>query len=382
MRALDQEELGQRKRKVLQYVIHEFVRTGKPVGSQSVASTSRLGLSPATIRHVLSELEKEDMIIQPHTSAGRVPTDKGYRLYVDSLVELQRLAIQEQTRIQNEYEARVREVEDFMNHTSRMLSTLSHYSGFVMTPKWDRNIFSCLELVPISSHRILCAMVSESGLAKHFVIASNIEISRDKLRVIARLINEHCRGCSLQEVKNRILEKLEDVQQEYRDTLSVAKEIAEEIKKFSENELYLDGTSNILALPDFSSASELQNLLKIIEEKQILANLLEGELAEEEGKKDRNQSREKESKEIRKGGIESPMARARTKVHVRIGSENKNKILQNISLVSSTYQLSDKTVGVLGILGPKRMEYPKMIALVDYVSQMVNRFLNETEKND
>ncbi|MBI4218466.1 MAG: hypothetical protein HY610_05060, partial [Elusimicrobia bacterium] len=146
MRALDQEELGQRKRKVLQYVIHEFVRTGKPVGSQSVASTSRLGLSPATIRHVLSELEKEDMIIQPHTSAGRVPTDKGYRLYVDSLVELQRLAIQEQTRIQNEYEARVREVEDFMNHTSRMLSTLSHYSGFVMTPKWDRNIFSCLEL--------------------------------------------------------------------------------------------------------------------------------------------------------------------------------------------------------------------------------------------
>lgn len=369
MRALNREELEERKRKVLQFVIHEYIRTSTPVGSNSIATISSLGLSPATIRNVLSELEKEELISHPHTSAGRIPTDKGYRHYVDSLVDLQRLAIQEETRIHSEYEARIREIEDLLLQTSKVLSNLSHYSGFVVAPKWERHIFSHMELVPVSDHRLLCAMISESGLAKHFIINTHTDLPRESLRKIVRMINQSFHGFTLQEVKLQIVERLEHLQEETKDILILAKEIGQEIKRFSsnENELYFDGASNILSLPDFTNPNEFQNLFKIVEEKQILSDLVESDLAEGRSR------RPKINKNL--------PSKSRSRVKVRIGSENTNSALQNLSVISTTYQLSDKTVGVLGILGPKRMEYSKMISLVDYVSQTVNKFIQEFEKD-
>ena len=194
MRALNDEELEQRKKKVLQFVIHEYIKTGKPVGSSAIASASRLGLSPATIRHVLSDLERQGMILQPHTSAGRTPTDKGYRGYVDSLIELQRLAIQEQSRIHQEYEIRMREIEDVLSQTSRMLSSLSHFTGFVMAPKLERNIFSHLELFHLDNRKVLVAMITESGMTKHFIVPTGVELPREALRQVARMINQSFQG--------------------------------------------------------------------------------------------------------------------------------------------------------------------------------------------
>lgn len=382
MRALNQEEIEERNKKVLQYVIHEHIRTGKPVGSHIISNTSRLGLSPASIRHTLFELEKSGMITQPHTSAGRIPTDKGYRLYVDSLVELQRLALQEQLRIQTEYETRVKEIEDFMGQTSRMLSTLSHYTGFVLAPKWEKNIFSCLELVPMTRKKILCAMITESGLAKHFTISTQMEIPREQLRKVARIINQNFQGSTLEDVKLKLMERLESLQEEYREILTLAKEIGEEIKKFSTSEIYSEGSGNILSLPDFSGSEDLQNLFKVIEEKQILTNILEHELLEDQkfytSKENEKNKNLKDRARTQSGQFSSKKAGG---VHVRIGSENPNKALQNLSVISSTYQLADKTVGVLGILGPKRMEYPKMISLVDYISQMVNKMLKKLDES-
>lgn len=380
MRALNSNELDQRKRKVLQYVIHEYIRTGKPVGSQTIAVSSRLGLSSATIRNVLMELEKDEMITHPHTSAGRIPTDKGYRMYVDSIVELQRLAVQEQTRIHQEYESRMREIEDLMSQTSKMLSSLSHYTGFVMTPKLEKNIFSNIELIPVSPHRILVAMITTSGLAKHFIMNIGMEISKERLKAISRIINESFQGSTLQEVKLNLMGKLQDLQEEYRDMMSLAREIGEEIRKVSVSEIYMDGTSNILSLPDFSNTDDLQNLFKIMEEKQILTHLLEDDCHLIDGESQKSpKGREcfASSKKDKKIKENNSGLNIKQRVHVRIGSENADKALRNLSVVSSTYQLSDRTVGVLGILGPKRMEYPKMIALVDYVSQMVNRLLME-----
>ena len=370
MRALNPDEQEQRKKKVLQYVIHEYIRTGKPVGSQAIAIASRLGLSPASIRNTLAALEREEWITHPHTSAGRVPTDKGYRVYVDSLVEMQRLAVQEQVRIRSEYETRAREIEDLMAQTSRMLSSLSHYTGFVMTPKLDQNVFSHMELVPVGPRRILVAMITQSGLSKHFILATQMDIPRERLRAIGRIINENFHGRTLQEVKAGIQESLEAAQQEYRDILSLARGIGEEIKKIStSSEIYMDGASNILALPDIQNAGELHDLFKIIEEKKILANILEKEIPHP-GRTDKAAKPAK------------PAAQGLNlhKVQVRIGSENTVRALQNLSVISSTYRLDENTVGVLGILGPKRMEYSKMIALVDYASQLVNRLLQEFDK--
>lgn len=367
MRALNPNEQEDRKRKILQYVIAEYVRTGKPVGSGIIATESRLGLSPATIRNILAELESEGMIMQPHTSAGRVPTDKGYRFYVDAICDLQRLAIQEQQRIQHEYESRMRQVEDLMSQTSKMLSALSNYTGFVVTPKLEKNIFSHIELVSLSSRRILVAMITQSGLTKNMVIETTLEIPRDQLRAIGRIINENFHGQTLEVVKEQLIVRLEKVQSEYRDILFLAKEIGLEIQRMASNEVFLDGTSKILALPDFTKTQDLANLFKMIEEKEILAQVLEQEL---------NAS----PKAFKKGEIivqaQAPFS-ASQKVQVRIGTENQDKALQNLSVVASTYQFSDRTVGMLGILGPKRMEYSRMIALVDYVSQVVNRVLGE-----
>lgn len=384
MRALNQDEQDQRKRKVLHSVIHEYVRTGKPVGSHTVVDTGRLDLSSATIRNILSDLEQEELIMHPHTSAGRVPTDKGYRSYVDSLIELQRLAIREQTRIQREYETRIKEIEGLMSQTSKMLSSISHYTGFVMTPKLEKNIFSHMELVPISGHRILVAMITQSGLTRHFIVNTQMVLPRERLRSISRIINQSFQGQTLKEVQLRMMERLDTVMQEYRDMITLAKEIGLEIKKFSTSAIYLDGTSNILSLPDFTKADDQQDIFKIIEEKQILMNLLEKDLLQEsdESFSDRPHPNERKDSRRKKGKFDQQTAKSphSSHVHIRIGSENTIKAMQNLSLVSSTYQLADKTVGVLGILGPKRMEYPKMIALVDYISHMMNRVLKEFEK--
>ncbi len=377
MRALNEEEQDQRKRKVLQYVIHEYIRTSKPVGSQSIATASRLGLSSATIRNVLSELEKEDMITHPHTSAGRVPTDKGYRYYVDSIIELQRLAGQEKSRIHHEYELRIREIEELMTRTSRMLSTMSRFTGFVTSPKLEQNVFSCLELIPIPDRRILVAMVTTSGMAKHFVIPVAADIPREKLLSISRVINDNFQGCTLQEVKLQMVEKLEQVQDGNRDIFGLAKEIGEEIKKIPTSEIYLDGASNILSLPDFTRTEEIHDLFKMMEQKHILTNLLEQELSDPaSGTLEGLDAGGKKSKRDSKGSPKS----GKSRIQVRIGSENPIKALQNLSVVSSTYQLGENSVGVLGILGPKRMEYAKMIALVDYVSQMVNQLMKGFDK--
>lgn len=363
MRALNHDELDQRKRKVLQTVIHEFVRTGKPVGSTAIAASGRLGLSSATVRNILSELEKEDLITHPHTSAGRVPTDKGYRTYVDSLIELQRLAIQEETKIRREYETRGKEIEDLMSQTSKMLSSLSHYTGFVMTPKLGKNKFARMELVQLSDRRILVAMVTESGLTRHFIIRPDSEIPREHLRGIARIMNQSFQGCTLQEVQLKMMDRLEQAREQFRNIMELAQEIGQEIGKLSANELYVEGTSNILSLPDFSKTEEIQDFFKLMEEKEMLTRVFEKELLGHSGE----------------SFAEGAHLKGRRGVNVRIGSENPIKALKNLSLVSSTYQLPDRTVGVLGILGPKRMEYPKMMALVNYVSQAVDKFLKEFE---
>lgn len=364
MRALNHDELDQRKRKVLQTVIHEYVKTGKPVASNIIASTGHLGLSSATIRNILSELEKDDLITHPHTSAGRMPTDKGYRAYVDSLIELQRLAIQEEQKIKKEYETRTREFEDLMSQTSKMLSSISHFTGFVMTPKLEKNKFAHMELVPFSDRRILVAVITESGLTKNFIIHTRTEIPREQLRGIARIMNQSFQGATLQEVQLHMEERLEEAHEQFRTVMDLAQEIGDEIKNLSATSLYVEGTSNILALPDFTKTEEIQDFFKLIEEKEMLTNFLEKELIQHVDESFPSDPHLKPKKTKRP-------------VNVHIGSENPVKAMQNLSLVSSTYQLPDRSVGVLGILGPKRMEYPKMIALVNYISQTMSKFLRE-----
>jgi heat-inducible transcriptional repressor len=346
MRVLDPKTAEDRKRRLLQAVIYQFMRTGKPVGSQVIVDKYNFGLSSATVRHMLLDLEKEGFLIQPHTSAGRVPSDKGYRLYVDSLLEVQSLAAGEEEKIRKEYSARTKELEDLMVSTSRMLSTLSSYTGMVLSPRLDKSLLHRLQLIPLSANQILVVVVSQTGLIRHRVVQLSRPLVAAWLPGISDMLNERLKGLPLSEVRTQILHHIEAVQQEQVEAFTMAQELVREAfdLKSNEGELYIEGREKIFSFSDMGDFDEMSGLMKVVEHKNLLTSVLE--------------------KAMKKEGLS-----------VKIGAENTRPELRNVSLVSNTYKLGDHTIGVLGILGPRRMEYGRMIALVEGMTKIVNQML-------
>lgn len=348
MRVLDPKTSKDRKRKLLQAVIYQYMRTGKPVGSQVIVDKYNFGLSSATVRNMLLDLEKEGFLIQPHTSAGRVPSDKGYRIYVDSLMEVQSLAAAEEEQIRKQYSVRSKELEDLMVSTSRMLSTLSSYTGMVLSPRLDNSLLHRLQLIPLSASQILVVVVSQNGQIRHRVVQLGQPIAPARLGLISDMLNERLKGLPISEVRTQVLHHIEAVQQEQMEAFSMAQELVREAfdLKSSEGELYVEGRENIFSFPDLADFAELSGLLKVVEQKNLLTSVLE--------------------KAMKKEGLS-----------VKIGAENTRPELRSVSLVSNTYKMGDQTIGVLGILGPRRMEYGRMIALVEGVTRMVNQVLSK-----
>jgi heat-inducible transcriptional repressor len=352
MRTLSPEEQGDRKVKLLQAVIHQYIKTGKPVGSAFLADQRHVALSPATIRHVMAELEEEGFLTHPHTSAGRVPTDKAYRFYVDSLADLQRLALIEEDRIRREYEDRIRQIEELMLTTSRTLSALSHFSGFVTPPRLEEARLRHVELVPLEGDRALVVLVSDTGMVKNRVVGFRRPIAADQLRSLARLLNEEFRGKTFSEVRDRILDRLDDLGQRQADLMDLARNFGREAFDLGGEEIYLEGAGNILALPDFRDFDQVRSLAQLLDEKSRIGEIITNGLSK--------------GGDWGEGGL-----------RVKIGSENKFPELRDLSLISATYTIQGRTVGVLGIIGPKRMEYPRMMSLVSYVAKSVSRFLDK-----
>lgn len=346
MRVLDPKTAQDRKRKLLQAVIYQFMRTGKPVGSQVIVDKFNFGLSSATVRAMLLDLEKEGFLIQPHTSAGRVPADKGYRFYVDSLLEVQSMAAVEEERIRKEYTVRSKELEDLMVSTSRMLSNLSSYTGMVLSPRLDKSLLHRLQLIPLSANQILVVVVSQSGFIRHRVVQVSRPIGAARLALVSEMLNERLKGLPLSEVRTQILHHIEAAQQEQTEAFEMAQELVREAfdLRSTEGELYVDGREKIFSFPDLADFAELTGLLKVVEQKNLLTSVLE--------------------KAMKKEGLS-----------VKIGAENTRPELRSVSLVSNTYKLGDHTIGVLGILGPRRMEYGRMISLVEGFSKIVNQVL-------
>src|SRR5882724_7658085 len=228
MRTLDPKTAEDRKRRLLQAVIYHFMKTGKPVGSHVIVDKYNFGMSSATVRNMLMDLEKEGYLSQPHTSAGRVPSDKGYRFYVDSLLEVQSLAAAEEERIRKDHAARAKELEELMVSTSRMLSSMSNYTGMVLSPRLDKSLLRRLQLVPISNSQILAIVVSQTGLIRHKVLRPGKPIEPERLGTISEMLNERLSGLPFSEVRTQILHHIETAEQEQSDAFSLARELARE----------------------------------------------------------------------------------------------------------------------------------------------------------
>jgi heat-inducible transcriptional repressor len=360
MRQLKPEVVEQRKRHLLQWIVHYFIKTSKPVSSGLIAEEAGLDLSSATIRNILQELENEGYLAQPHTSAGREPTDKGYRFFVDYLSDVQRLAVGEKERIEEQYARRTGELDTLLAETSRLLSRVSHSAGIVLSPQTRKQTLRRLELVPLGGRNVLGVMMTDAGLVRHWPIQMAFAPTPRQLTALNNFLNAEVRGCPIDKVPGQVMAKLGTMEREFQSLADLAGELMKEIGLVAPPEsIYIEGADNILSHAEqFGDLKAVQSLMRVIGEKGRLAEVLE--------------------REIRESGKDNLPARVR----VRIGEEAGLPELRNSSLVTHVYRRGDRVVGVLGVLGSKRMEYSKMMGLVDYVGQLVEARLREWDEED
>ncbi len=344
---------------VLSAVINEHLVTGEPVGSKSVAEkfASASGWSSATIRNVMSELEEIGFLEQPHTSAGRVPTDTGYRFYVNNLLGVLSLS-NEDLRLINE-EFGFNEIENgetpdrIMERTSQLLSALSDNVGIVVSPSLAKDKLQHIEFVNLSERRVLVVMVSAPNIVHNKIIRLKEGFTNEELERTARYLNREFSGKSLREIRVKILSLMHEETALFDKLLQTAMILCSqsiEDEGESGGEIYIGGASNILTKSDFADLERLRQLLRTIEEKSRLVQILSECIAQDSSSL--------------KGGVQ-----------IVIGSENQTSSLKNCTLITAPYRIAenDAAIGTLSVLGPTRIEYARMISIVSYVARSLEK---------
>jgi len=337
--------LNERFKKVLELIIMDYICSPEPVGSRTICKRYGIQLSPATVRNVMADLEDLGFLLQPHTSAGRIPTDKAFRFYIDEILDVQSLNRTEREKIRRKYRISQYDIPEIMKETSRILSGLSHYTGVVLTPKMASTIFKHIQFIRLSIDQILAVFVASTGAMQNRIIHMDNNLSQDELDKISRYLNEMLEGLTLAQVRRKILKEMEGERIAYDRLMKQALKLGHRaFSSHEENELYIDGKMNILDEPEFANIEKMKSLFRAFEEKSLLITLLDKCLAGEG-------------------------------VQVAIGSETECSEMEGCSLVSSPYGRMDRTSGILGILGPRRMNYSRVIPLVEYTAQLLTEIL-------
>jgi len=343
MRHISSEVIGERKANILSVIIHHYIKTGKPVGSNVLIEKYNISSSPAAVRKLMAGLEKDGYLTHPHTSAGRIPTDKGYRYYVDNLVKIQNFAIEEEEKIRKEYEQKHNEIETLLSETSHILSELSQYTGFVMTPKAQYDEIRNIELVQISEKELLIVLLTKSGMIKHKRIEACL--TYEQMNRLKNFLNEKLRYVSIAQANKRIVLEVRNFRQAEAEILKIAEKISDVFYNI-QDDIYIDGTLNKIAVSGFNDFNLVKSLIKFREYKDKFIEIIN---------RDFNNGR----------------------INVKIGSENTLTELKDLSIVTTVYRNEERAIGILGIIGPKRMEYEKMMSLVGHVSEVLNKFFKE-----
>jgi heat-inducible transcriptional repressor len=345
---------------ILSAIINEHFVTGEPVGSKTIAErfANASGLSPATIRSVMGELEERGLLEQPHTSAGRVPTDKGYRFYVDNLLGVLSISNEDLSRIGDEFglvESDLAEAPDrLMERTSQLLSVLSNNVGIVVSPSLASDRLQHIEFVSLSENRILVVLVSAPNIVHNRIIRLNVPLSREDLEKCANYLNAEHAGKSLSQIRNEIIRLMHDEKALFDNLLQNAVILcSQSIEDDGDpaGEVYVEGTPNILTKSDFADLERLRELLATIGERSRLVQILNECIARD--------------------------ASSPGDVQVVIGSENRAPSLRNCTLISAPYRIGDSSaIGTLSVLGPTRIEYARMISIVSYVARVLERMMS------
>lgn len=337
-----------RSRRVLAALVREYIASGEPVASSGLVATAGLGVSPATVRNILARLEEEGFVQQPHTSAGRIPTDRGYRFYVDLLLESKR-----SSRAANVVEARLRRdtttalIDSVLGHVSHVISQASHHIGFALPPAHGAAVFERVEFVPIGGSRVLVVIVARGGHVLQKVVEASETLGADELRQAANYLNTEFSGLPLAQARTAVLERIQEERVLYDELMARALRLG--TSTFADlpdaRALYVEGAASLLDQAEGLTRDTLQALLQMIDEKQRLVQLLDDY-------------------------IDGPG------LTIVIGAEHANPSLRRFSLIASTYD-DGSGIGTIGVIGPTRMRYSRTIAVVDGAAQAVSRVLRD-----
>lgn len=342
-------KLSAREGEILRLVIRSFVDTAGPVGSRFLAKRFQVGLSAASIRNTMSDLEDRGLLDHPYTSAGRVPTELGYRAFVDHLMQPTRLSADDHAFMQSRLEGIDDHPETLLKECSRILGQLSNLLGVVLSPKLTNGILERLELVPLSSSRVMFILSLEGGLVRTVILEIHTSLGRRELEDVVSLLNERLAGLAIDEIRKTYADRMRDVQHEPTGVVKLVLNSSDEI--FSEpsgGRVSYAGAQNIVSQPEFlEQPEELKNLVKLLEDENFIVELLEEET-------------------LFKPGL----------VRIRIGSEIKDETAGLYSIVTARYEFGN-TEGTLGIIGPQRMHYSHISSLVEGMSSVLSNRENE-----
>jgi len=340
-------EMNHRKKQILMAIIHDYVDTAEPVGSRTIARKYNLGVSPATIRNEMADLEESGYIKQPYTSAGRIPSERGYRYYVDYLMKVEELSEQEIKLIQREYKTKVREIAEVIQVTGRLLSQLTNYTAMVMAPQLGVSAFKHIQLVLLRPTQAMVVVVMDNGAVQYWIINIPENITQEDLEKISQVINAKFNGLTVKKIRQNLLREVYTELARYRQVVDMALElINENLSREKEDRVYLGGVFNILNQPEFHNIEKLKTLLSILEQEDLLCNLLAHD-KQVEG------------------------------VTVRIGKEIQYDEINECSMVTAIYKIGKKPIGSIGILGPTRMKYERVVSVVEYTTKYLSRVLED-----
>lgn len=342
-------QLKDREKAILRFVIHQFILTANPVGSRNISKRYDIGLSPASIRNIMADLEELGFLDHPHTSAGRTPTDKGYRVYVDSLMDPPLLDVGVKKIIESNLTKAQNETEELLKITSTILSDLTNQLAMVTYPKFEMAVLEKIQLVQLSSTRILVVVTVNSGLIRTITLEIDAELKEEMIITVQQFLNERLAGLKFSEIRNTVEERVRDINKEnYRPIIRVFLDSVDKIfTDISSEKAIISGAKNILKQPEFENHDQFQSIIELVENKDIVIHIL-----------DKNQPRDEKE------------------VTIRIGGENEDEKLSDYSMITKEYKIGDLQ-GTLGIMGPKRMDYSRIVAAVVYIAEQLTQELTK-----
>ncbi len=331
--------LDERKRKILKEIVDEYIESAEPVSSAMIVEKYETDISSATVRNDMAELEKEGFLEKPHTSAGRVPSAKGYRLYVDELLKYDNISIEEIKYIQEKLENKANNIEELTKIATTTLSEITHYTTVSIGPKTSTQTIEEIKFVLLGARMLMGIIVTDTGLVRETIIKFDEDITEEQVETLNYFFNNKLKGESLEKIDTSFEEY---IFRELKYSIKIIKPIIEQMKKLieEEEEIYLEGANKAFELPEFKSLDLAKNFVNILDTKEVMMDILNTGFAED--------------------------------IKVYIGDENENNDLKDFSIVTFKHSVGEKEIGTIGIIGPKRMNYSKVISVMKYISKKLN----------